>query len=487
MPIKKKLQWWKSIHHVWQNKQFFRYCIILLLCFVSPVTIISCSKQTIKPKNIILISIDTLRADHLGCYGYKENTSPNIDRYAKSGVVFRNAFSPSSWTGPAHLSMMTSLSPIAHGLIYYGSDNKLNSKTPTLASILRNNHFETAAFTGGGWVSNITGVDIGFSTFKTPDKHFKKNIIAAQKWLDHIGEKKFFLFLHGYDVHKPYRPPPPFNTKFSKNYSGKYDVDKFQPDEPKPNETDLRYVISQYDGEIASVDQLLNSFFNYLKGRGLLKNTLVFITADHGDEFYEHGSVDHIHTLYDELIHVPLIVFGPTITPAIITSQVGTIDILPTILDLLGIKHESERFQGCSLINYLLTSKTGNPPEDVFSFTGFEKYPYHLSSIRTARWKLIHNDLSGMKNINLNSIAHRPRYTYKFKHRAEDYYELYDLKSDPQEKHNLFDPKNEIAISLQKRLIQYIKVSKSIALKAKKRSLMTSEQIKNLKSLGYLK
>jgi choline-sulfatase len=213
------------------------------------------------------------------------------------------------------------------------------------------------------------------------------------------------------------------------------------------------------------VDELLGAFFDRLDERGLLGDTLVVVTSDHGDEFYEHGGVDHIHTLYDELIRVPLIVFGPGVPQRVVHEHVAQMDLYPTLCDLMGVPCDAA-IQAASQAEMLAPSfESAEPPpgigHPVYSFTGFSEYPYRISSVRTDQWKLKVWSLAGMKDVKL--APDRPRYTYKFRPETEDFVELFDLRSDPGEHLNLADRHPEIAQQLARMLQDRIEASRAFA------------------------
>ncbi|MBI4228743.1 MAG: sulfatase-like hydrolase/transferase, partial [Deltaproteobacteria bacterium] len=233
-------------------------------------------KGLAKPKdkniNVILISIDTLRADHLSCYGYGRTTSPNIDRLANEGIAFSNAFSVASWTLPAHISMLTSMYSEAHGVIT--DENSLDENRVTLAEILKDRGYATAAFVSGVYLHSRYGFDQGFDVYdesiidnaERGGEDLVQEVTSPslndsiQSWLKINNQKKFFLFLHYFDVHFDYIPPPPYDTMFGLDYKGKIDGRNFY-NNPEINSEmdprDLKHVIALYDGEIAFTDKYI--------------------------------------------------------------------------------------------------------------------------------------------------------------------------------------------------------------------------------------
>ena len=240
-----------------------------------------------------------------------------------------------------------------------------------------------------GFAGPRHGMDIGFDTFVTKGRRLEANLAPAMEWLDENSDEPFFLFVHGFNTHRPYVPPSPYKEYYIGDYRGSYSISDFRPGGLMPGPEDLEYVVSQYDGEIAYVDGLIGTFLDRLDRRGLLEDTLVIITSDHGDEFLEHGACDHVRTLFDELVRSPWIMFGPGVPAIAVSSHVGTIDMLPTVLDLFGIDADVP-FQGVSRVACLTPNAAAIGPQEVFSFTGKGVEPYyHLSSVRTDRWKLV--------------------------------------------------------------------------------------------------
>lgn len=441
------------------------------------------------PRNIVLISVDTLRADHLSCYGYERTTSPRLDGYAAGGTLFDNVTAASSWTVPSHMSIFTGVEAIAHGLIDYPDAGRLGRGYTTLPELFRKADFRTAAFTGGGFMSARHGFDIGFDEFVTHGRRFEDNMTAVDAWLDGVRpDERFFLFLHGFNVHKPYKPPSPYDTRFADGYAGDYDTISFQPENPHPSKEDLEFVVSQYDGEIAYVDELLGNFFERLAERGLLDDTLVVVTSDHGDEMYEHGNVDHIHTLYDELIQVPLIMFGPGIPRRVVSDHFAQMDLYPTLCELMGVPHEPPTQAANRAVMLSPGHEEARPTDDygnpVYSFTGFSAYPYDISSVRTNRWKLKVWSLAGMKDAALPED--RDRYTYKFRPETEDFVELFDLRNDPGEQVNLAGNHADVAQRLAEMLQDRTKASLAFAHPPENAAEPKRDYIDALKALGYL-
>ncbi len=427
--------------------------------------------------NVLLISIDTLRADHLSCYGYVRNTSPNIEKIAKQGVLFTQAISPASWTTPAHMSIFTSLYSIRHNVL--NTKMKLNDDIITLAQVLQKNGYATYAcisaptmlpaklgFDKGFDVYDdyTVGFDLAVNLFKLNDLYGGQNDhpicplthTMATTFLKKNLNSKFFLFVHYWDVHGNYDAPEPYKKMFDKDYEGDFDgtykyIKKIKPGIAK---RDLEHMVARYDGEIRYVDDYIGKLMDELKKLGLLDNTLIVLTADHGEEFLEHGGNWHGKTLYEEVIHVPLIIRYPLSIPQskIITTPISTVNIMPTILDILNIPLRFQ-VQGESLLA-LIKGKTRRLTESVYS----EKTKDKLKTIRTDVFKLIYDFQNGSK-------------------------QLFNLKMDKEERENLIDEEINVARDLENRLLTWIEASGSSMKEAAK---LDEETKQRLKSLGYL-
>ena len=292
-------------------------------------------------RGVVLISVDTLRRDHVGLYGYPKPTTPQLDALGKEGTVYEDAVSVSSWTLPAHFTMMTSVEPAAHGAV--DSKHGFNHRVPTLGRLLRDAGYVTHAITSHLYVSKEYGFDDGFDGLDYAyDRKGKDVADRALTFLDGVDERPFFLFLHLYDPHWHYDPPKDLLRIFEPepytgDITGNWWKLKFWTRETtKP--ADLAHLLALYDGEIRYADGQVARVLDRLKERGLERSTLVVFTSDHGEEFLEHGAWEHQRTLYEEQIRIPLVLRGPGIPkghrePA----QVTHFDLAPTILDWAGL------------------------------------------------------------------------------------------------------------------------------------------------------
>ena len=451
------------------------------------------SKEEGKP-NVVLIVADTLRADHLSCYGYHRVTSPHIDAMAKEGVQFRQAVSQAPWTLPSIVSLMTSLYPPVHGLNFPPQSDGyaaqfLDDERITLAEYLRNEGYKTGAFVGaGGNVSarfhgqgfdfyddeisyptryshlillGMIGRFCGFYTSRLADTTTEQ----VQYWLSRNRHFPFFLFIHYFDPHDPYGSPEPFTTKYSGDYSGALSpgVTYLQLGEllPELNADDIEYVASLYDGEIRFTDAQTGKLIQFLKELELLDETLLIFTSDHGDELYEHGGFGHCKTLYEEQLRVPLIIrYPPLGSNKTIDNQVQLIDVTPTILDYLDIDISREA-QGISLVP-LINGDTGDELP-AYSETMLKG---GITSIRKGRFKFIKYTEDGRE-------------------------ELFDLEKDPGELKNLVEGEVEIARQTRNELSEWIGDCKEETASLKKTEnekvvSLDERTTEQLRTLGYL-
>jgi arylsulfatase A-like enzyme len=295
--------------------------------------------------NLILVSVDTLRADRLGLYGAERDTSPNLDRFAADALVFDKALSPSTWTLPSHGSLFTGLLPDQHGLI--GVGDRLGPTTPTVAERLRRLGYRTVAFTDGGFLGPQWGLSDGFDRYDTTPGHawtpkdVAVIVAAASRWLEANGHEPWFLFVHTYEVHQPYRNVEGFADPFLPPDADRTTpVVAFRlaafPADPEQAERALAF----YDGGVARMDHHLGGWLEALRAGGGLDDTAVILTSDHGEELGDHGAYEHaLGRLYDENVRVPLLVRPPGGPPGggrRETVPASGLDVAPTLLAWAG-------------------------------------------------------------------------------------------------------------------------------------------------------
>jgi len=409
--------------------------LILLVCFL--IVTGGCDRagktaSSMAP-NVILVSLDTLRADHLHCYGYDKETSPTIDTLAKEGVLFERAFAQSNWTLPSHVSMLSSLYPSSHGVT--SRNKKISMNTILLAQILKKDGYRTASFNAGGNVSAKYGFSKGFDLWEEIpiDRGNMASLCNRMlSWIERNHKQKFFIFFHTYEIHRPYRAPDEYKKayvhlegvaremkksifykiihdepltmeeinflmslrictlkvkgirkeflKIYKQYKADTDpeervsapklIKKFKR-ALKVTKKQVRdiydrwhalkheafgysYIIENYDAEIIFADHQIRRLVQFLEKMDLKEKTLLIITSDHGEEFLDHRNFDHSLTCYNEVMHVPLILYYPGRLPAglRLRENAALIDLVPTIHELLGIPR-SEHFQGVSLMTFI--------------------------------------------------------------------------------------------------------------------------------------
>ncbi|MFO8073128.1 MAG: sulfatase [Polyangia bacterium] len=417
--------------------------------------------------NVILISIDTLRADHLGCYGYPRETSPNIDRLARESLVFDDAISQSSWTTPAHASIFSGLTPDRHGLVYFRDPGRLDDELVTMPETLAEAGYRTVGFTGGGYVSGDFGLGQGFEVYESRSRRFAPNLAAARAWLEEWdAEEPFFMFLHGYDVHRPYDSSR-FNT-FVERVEG-FEIEEFctAPETRRhPGDEILRYVVAQYDAGIVEVDRLLGRFFEYLERRGLMDETVLVITSDHGDEFFEHGGCDHKHSVYRELIHVPLIVRLPGgVVGRVAPTVPASVGMPATIAGIVGIG-DAPGGQELDLLRVARRGRYEGPP--VESETGRHlSVLQHWKGVIAGDWKLIYS--------RDDTRDSRPRR-----------FELYHREEDPGERSDVLDSNPRVVDEMKGLLFRPGEPVLEPEKPAAGTLTENPDLLEQLKSLGYL-
>jgi arylsulfatase A-like enzyme len=360
-----------------------------------PTALIEASRQVgdVAP-TVILISIDTLRADRLGCYGSPAPTSPAIDRFREQSVLFEWAIAQAPSTLPSHATMLTSLLPEHHGA-FFARRAPLPTSIPTLATVLEAAGYRTAAFTGGGQIAPEFGLDRGFEIYGVNQggADFQAAVEAGLEWLARDHRRPSFLFLHTYEVHHPYEPEPELLAIFDDGYDGflaphvsKEDLERINRGETAIGRRDLDHIIAAYDAEIRSVDEAFAALVAGLEELGLDDDALIVFTSDHGEELGEHGVVGwHSHTLYDELLRVPLVIRFPggRYAGSTVDAQVRLLDLAPTVLGAAGVD-EPEGFEGVDLTRVLTGLATPLPAVSQLDLPFGEDQ----ISLRTARWKL---------------------------------------------------------------------------------------------------
>lgn len=445
--------------------------------------------ESLQPKqanpNVLLVSIDTLRADHLGCYGYVRDTSPNLDALAERGVVFENAFSTSPWTLPGHMSIFTSLYPSFHKL--ESTSRRLDPSVPTLTESVKALGYRTSAFVMTVLLAKHWGFGKGFDFFYRHQEvvRAEKQTSTAIDWLDwHLFNQRhrqepeaFFLFVHYYDPHETYSPPEPFLSMYTEGYDGPLSPDDqvtaMFAERAFPTPGDYEYVVGLYDGEIRYTDQEVGRLLQRLETLELLDEMVVIVTSDHGEEFKEHGSMGHQSTVQVEQLRVPLIFAGPGFPAgARIRSQVSLVDVYPSLAGLLGADLP-EHAQGTDLRTLLAEpgKAAGASPR------GKERYAelgpvgetwspnLHKKSVRTDEYCLIEDFDRGSRS-------------------------LYDHRTDPLEKVDLYPTRrNRPRVkALERKLRSFVRAGSRFAPEAANQPAVELDENtqQQLRALGYM-
>ncbi len=414
-------------------------------------------KEICRDCNVIIVGYDTVGASHVSALGYSRRTTPMLDSLAKDGYLFTTNIAPAPWTVPSFMSLFTGLYPAEHKVInkytVFTKDkqeisnlSKLSPNVETFAQVMKANGYVTGGFTGDAGVSGAFGYKNGFDVYTDEVKFgsIQNSAVHALEWLKKNKEKKFFMFLHGYDAHGQGQiPTREDETAFiPKDYKGKYtgspkeeavlrEQELVKPIDLTPE--DVRFWNGVYDSKIRAVDDRFAAFWQELVGMGLDKNTIVIVLSDHGEEYYEHKGIDHGHTLYDELVHIPLVFKVPGMNGGVkITQQVTSLDVVPTLFDILGIKpgiQYASQIRGKSLLPVM---NGGNiAPQDVFLETDYRDFTHKRGIRAHDGWKYIISMESGKQ-------------------------ELYNLTDDPGEQNNLAGKSPDIAANLEKRVKQHM-------------------------------
>ena len=393
---------------------------------------------------MVFITIDTLRPDHLGCYGDKQIGTPNIDTLAADGTRFERAYTAVPVTLPSHTVIFTGTYPTLSGVHDFAA-NKLSPTQATLASVLKDNGYTTGAVIGSAVLDSRFGLNHGFDFYydhfdfnrlqesNLDEMERPGNIVAdvTLDWLSKNYQKKFFLWMHLYDPHYPYRPPAPYSEEYR--------------DRP-------------YDGEIAFADAQVGRLIEFLKNKGLYQNTLIILSGDHGESLGEHGEKTHGFFIYNATLHVPLIIHLPGDMHArTVQNLVNLADIMPTVLAALNIQLPAH-VQGQSLLPIISPKKEDNA-RSLYAETFLPRLHFNWSELR------------GVETENYHFIdAPKP--------------ELYDLRKDPGETHNLFAEKKAVAEEMRVRLaglIQQYTAGQELA----EKTGLDPVLMERLKSLGY--
>ena len=426
-----------------------------------------------EPPNIILISIEATRADHLGCYGYGRATSPAIDRLAREGVRFENMFVQRGLTWPSLTSIMTSRYPVNHGVRDNGHFDTLADQQH-LAEIMKSRGYMTGAFLGNACQAEWPGFD---RRFCSEDWNLTRE---AVRWIEENRTKKMFLWIHYLSPHKPYQPPPPYDAFFDPGYSGAINgstwvLDRVTLGRTQLSPEDLNHVISLYDGSILFVDSQIQLILSKLESLGIRDKSLIIITADHGEDMYDHNFYFyHAASIHDSSLKVPLIMAYPGMIPAGQTAPgiVRGVDLAPTILELAGMKIPSF-FEGRSLSPLVFSKAAADDFDDAVS-----EWEDKILSIRDHRYRYIYNP----QNHHPHMIVRDPSWGYDV---AEE--ELYDIIADPKETNNLALTHPKLLRRMKKKLMdwEFFKKWRATHNIEEQDARVPQETLEQLRALGY--
>jgi arylsulfatase A-like enzyme len=435
-----------------------------------------------KPRNVLLISLDTLRPDHLGCYGHARETSPTIDALAAEGVRFAQALSPAPWTLPSHASMFTGLYPSHHGVKDY--THRLPEGVLTLAEILAQQGFQTGAVVNTWNIANpsfeifqgIAPADVHYVRESVPGPGGSQRIAntgpevaaRAQAWLAARDRARpFFLFAHFYDAHTDFTPDEEYRRRFVSPYpAGRLDGSTGQlyalrDRGVRLGADDLRHLRELYEAEIRQLDDVLAGFLAFLDEQGLSDETLIVLTSDHGEEFQEHGGLLHGRTQFEELLRVPLILAGPGVPRGVVVEQpVGLIDLLPTILGRLELA--------------LPSGIDGLDLAPTWSGTDLAQRPFFGEAD--------HNNVVDGKSVidikRMVRLGHEKLHLDRHTGREA----LYDLARDPLEQRDLASSAPERAAALRELLTRFGQGARGAEASGKQ---LSGEELQLLQQLGY--
>jgi len=411
--------------------------------------------------NILLISLDTVRADHLGCYGYARDTSPQIDRLASEGVLFEHAVASAPWTIPSHASLLTGLYARRHRIHLAGQS--LPAHFETLATRLVADGYATAAAVNVGILENLL---VGFDrSWIVPARegHSDDVFELVSSWLA-SASLPYFVFLHVYDAHTPYAPDPEFAALFEEPYDGVAsgsvgEVRRLMLGELELGPDDARHMRNLYDGEIRQLDASLGSFLERLGTAGHLDRTIVALVSDHGEEFYDHGGFGHGHTLYQELVRVPFILSGPGIPRGVrVATPVSLVGVAATLLALAG-SPPLEGVDGADLSPHWL-----RPAVPLRAAPAYSEADFWL----------------GNKERNFRRSVRSGRYTLHYDAKSAQY-TLYDLEQDPTQAADLSSRRPGVMDRLRSLLADYVPAGLGPP-----PTPPSEEMVESMKALGYL-
>jgi arylsulfatase A-like enzyme len=416
--------------------------------------------------------IDTLRADHLGCYGYSRNTSPNIDRLAREAIVYKNAISQAPWTLPSVASLLTSQYPSVLGI--YDRPVAFRPGYRLLQEQLKKRGYLTGGVVSVPLLSTNFGFGRGFDDYSEPSALTHSGISspavteAAISFLRKAGDRPLFLFVHYFDPHYNYVLHPEYD--FLPSYRGSLrsgeGIGDLWEKRSRMSEDDIDYLVALYDSEIAFTDQHLGSLLGELKRLGRYHESLIVLTGDHGEEFMERGWIGHTISLHREVVHVPLLIKPPGNRSGVVERHVGLIDVMPTILSYLGFE-DVPPMEGKPLE---IDDPEDKPARPVFSET-FNPQSHQAGAPAEMASRSV---VAFGHKLMLDQITMARR--------------LYDLSADPRERVDIAGSKGEAQRKLEKALSDWMEhvASSEDRERPAEEVRLSQEQIEQLKALGYL-
>ncbi len=412
-------------------------------------------------QNVLFVVLDTARADHFGFMGYERPTTPRLDELAQQAVVFENHHAHSSRTGPSMASVFTGLHGPSHGVINpldaFDAKGTLAESQLAMAEVLSEAGWKTQGFVANINVSARFGFSQGFDGYQHARASAEEINRAAKDWLDKRGSQPYFLYLHYMETHSPYQVPG--DVLVDPDYSGPVDGSHEQLDSILKGdlvlcEQDKAHLVRLYDQSLAYFDAQFGALWGFLEAEGHLENTLVVFLSDHGEEFFDHGAVLHGYTLYEEQLHVPFMILQPGVAPARVAQRTRHVDVMPTLLDFLGVAQPSG-IQGTSLMAHISGKGTDLP---LFAQT-------QIKAVKTAQ---VESFTQGKKKLIRQSLP-------------SEVVEVFDLAKDPREtqSESLVGQVGDIGERLEA-------FKKSLPEAEIVEVQLTPEELESLKALGYL-
>jgi choline-sulfatase len=425
-----------------------------------------------RPDHIIIITLDAVRPDHLGCYGYSRGISPNIDGLARRGIVFLNAYTNAPWTKPSVASLFSSLYPNIHRTV--DRNHSLPDQVRTMAEMLKESGYFTCFFNGGNPLIHEFRFDQGFDFYAYEESLDSAEVVRRlQPFLPQAQGKKIFAYIHLMDTHLPYHLHEG-NRELAAHAPRNFVPGKFERHDVRDltarrelTAEEKAYLVALYDEQIRYSDKTIGELTALFQKAGILDHSLLIITSDHGEELWDHDNYEHGHSLYQEVLRVPLIMVNDHLPAVRLESRVRLIDVLPSIMELVRPGFDRDDMAGESIWRYLKKDNGKSPVFAAGTIHGDEKF-----CLIKDDWKVILNTADMTTN--------RPLIGF----RAEDTVELYDLKTDPLERHNLRGEKPKLLAGLLKELASLINTESPIQAREK---IIDEKTAERLKSLGYLK